>query len=71
VNVEGIFCDSTLCIGYKEKYIVEVVNTKFLGLQVDNNINWKICIEQMIHKLSGACYAVRLLIHISNHNTLK
>jgi hypothetical protein len=26
MNVEEIFCDSTLCIGYKEKYIVEVVN---------------------------------------------
>jgi len=34
-----------------------VVNTKLLGLQIDNNLNWKNRIEQMIRKLSGACYA--------------
>ena len=62
---------STLCIGYKEKYIEEVVNTKFLGLEIDNNLNWKNRTEQMIRNLSGACYAVRSLVHISNHNTLK
>ena len=63
---------STLYIGFKEKYTVEeVVNTKFLGLEIDNNLNWKNHIEQMIRKLSGACYAVRLLVHISNHNILK
>jgi len=32
---------SMLYIGYKEKYIEESVNTKFLGLQIDNHINWK------------------------------
>jgi hypothetical protein len=46
---------STLHIGYKEKYIEETVNTKFLGLQTDNNINWKDHTEEMIPKLSGAC----------------
>ena len=28
-------------------------------------------IEQMVFKLSGACYAVRSMVHISNINTLK
>ena len=28
-------------------------------------------IEQMVFKLSGACYAVRSVVHISNINTLK
>jgi len=32
---------STLCLRYKEKYIEETVNTKLLGLQTDNHINWK------------------------------
>ena len=45
---------STLQIGYKEKYSEEIVNTKFLGLQIDNHINWKNHIEQMIQKLSGS-----------------
>jgi len=30
---------SALHIGYKEKYIEETVNTKFLGLQINNHIN--------------------------------
>ena len=60
-----------LCIGYKEKYIVEAVNTKLLHLQIDDHINLKNNIEQIITTLSGACYAVRLVVHISNIDTLK
>ena len=30
---------STLHIGYKEKYIEDTLNTKFLGSQIDNHIN--------------------------------
>jgi hypothetical protein len=45
---------STLYVGYKEKLIYETVNTKFLGLQTDNHINWKNHTEQVIPNLSGA-----------------
>jgi len=62
---------SKLHIGYKERFIEETVNTKFLGLQTDNNINWKNCTEEMIPKLSRACWAVRWMVHISNINTLQ
>ena len=62
---------STSHIGYKEKYIEETVNTKFFGLQIDNHINWKNHIEEMIHEFSEARYAVRLTVHISNINTTK
>jgi len=44
--------------------------TKFIGLQIENHINWKNHIEEMIHKLSGACYSIRWMGHISNINTL-
>ena len=60
---------STLHFGYKEKYIEETVNTKFLGLQIDNLINLKNHIEETIPNLSGASYAVRSMVHISNMNT--
>jgi hypothetical protein len=30
-----------LSIGYKDKYIEEIAQTKFLGLQIDSHLNWK------------------------------
>jgi hypothetical protein len=44
----------TLHIGYKEKYIEERVNTKFLGLRIDSHLNWKNLFEKIIPKLNGA-----------------
>ena len=41
---------STLHIDYKEKYTEKMVNTKFVGLQTDNYVNWKNHIEEMIPK---------------------
>jgi hypothetical protein len=51
---------STLRIGYKEKYIEDTVNTKFLGLPIDNHINWMNHVEQMIRKLSVKYYFAHL-----------
>jgi hypothetical protein len=51
--------------------IKETVNTKFLCLPFDNHINWKNCTEPVICKSSGAYYAIRLMVHIKNINTLK
>jgi hypothetical protein len=58
---------STLHIDNK-KYIV---HAKYLRLQTDNHINLKNHIEEIIPKLSGACYAVRSMVHINNINNLK
>jgi hypothetical protein len=60
-----------ISIAYDDKHIEESVHTKFLGLQIDNHINWKTHIDQLVLKLSGACYAVRSLLHVSNIDTLK
>jgi hypothetical protein len=49
---------SRLCIVYKAKYIEGRENRKFLGLQIENHINWKNHTEQTIPKLSGACHAI-------------
>jgi len=62
---------STLHVGYKEKYIKETLNTPFLGLQINNHLNEKNHIQQVIPKVSDARYAVRSIIHISNINTLQ
>jgi len=56
---------STLHIDYKEMHVVETVNTKFVGLQIDNHIIWKNHTEEMIPNLSAACYAIRSMVHIS------
>lgn len=60
-----------ISIGYKEKYIEDTVNTKFLCLQIDSHLKWKNHIDQMIPILSGACYAVRSAFHISKITPLK
>jgi hypothetical protein len=60
-----------LKIDYDEKYIEESINTKFLGLQIDNHLNWKNHIDLMIPKLSRACYGIRSVCHISSTDTLK
>jgi hypothetical protein len=41
-----------------------MVSTKFLGLQIDDHLNWKNRIDQMVPKLSGACYAVRASVPV-------
>jgi hypothetical protein len=60
-----------LTIGYNDKYREEAVNTRCLGLQIDNHLNWENNILHLVPKLSGACYAVRSVLHISNTDTLQ
>jgi hypothetical protein len=48
-----------------------MVNTKVVGLQIHSHLNWKNHTVQMIPKLSGTCYAIRLMVCISNINTFK
>jgi hypothetical protein len=43
-----------LSIEYVNKAIEEVETTKFLGLQVDNNLHWKTHIQYTIPKLRSA-----------------
>jgi hypothetical protein len=45
--------------------------TPFLGIHLDNHLNWKDHIDQIIPKLNAACYAVRQMYHFVNQNTLK
>ena len=47
-----------LVISYKCQVLDEVNNTKFLGIHMDSNMNWKIHIEQITHKLNVACFKI-------------
>jgi hypothetical protein len=51
---------------YNNKSWDETVNTKFLILQIYYHLNWQNHIDQLVTKLSGACYAVKSVSHISN-----
>lgn len=44
----------------------ESMMTKLLGFYTKQNLNRKSHIDQMIHKLSAACYALWSMFHISN-----
>ena len=54
---------------YREVYIEETNNTKFLCSDIVNHIKWKNHVKQGISKLSGAGFAVRSEAHISNVHT--
>jgi hypothetical protein len=39
--ITNYLLQSALCVGYKESYVEDTVNTKLLGLQIDDDLNWK------------------------------
>jgi hypothetical protein len=59
-----------LGIYYKNNLIDEVKSTKFLGMCIDNHMNWKNHINQTLSKLSTACFSIRNLIHTLNPDIL-
>jgi hypothetical protein len=59
-----------LSIGYEAKTI-EVETTKFLGLQIDNNLNWKMSIQCIIPTLSSTCFATRTVTSLIKTEILK
>ena len=54
--------------------IKSIIHTKFHGLLMDNHINWKTHIEQIIPKLSETCYTIRSIstvtLTLSNQFTI-
>jgi hypothetical protein len=63
--------NETFQIIYQNKIITGTNNTKFLGLELDKNINWKNHVQKIIPKLSRTCYLVRRMYPCCNLNTLK
>jgi hypothetical protein len=46
-------------IGYDEKIISNLAETKFIGLIIDNTLMWKQHIDMVINRLTYTCYALR------------
>jgi hypothetical protein len=48
-------------IAYDNKQITTISNAKFLGVYVDDRINWECHIEYIGSKLSTVCYMLRAI----------
>lgn len=46
-------------------------NTKFLGLHINENLDWSVHISQLQKKLSSVCYGIRMVGKYMNEKTLK
>ena len=46
------------------------MSTKFLCMHTDNHMNWKNHVEEILPKLSAACFLIRNLIHTLKPETL-
>jgi hypothetical protein len=51
--------------------LTEVTNFKFLGLHIDNHLNWRRHTERILPKLRAACYTIRKLSHVLYIDVLK
>jgi len=54
-----------------KKLIRETKKTKFLGLDIYSSLSWKNHIDQMMFKLSTACYAIRYVKNFMSQDTLR
>jgi hypothetical protein len=65
------YCNVNTQINYDKKCITNATEIKFLGLIIDDTLSWKEHIEQVISKMSTACYAFRNTRHIVPLDTLR
>jgi mannose/fructose/N-acetylgalactosamine-specific phosphotransferase system component IID len=62
---------SAIQITCQGKTVKEVVDTKFLGLGLDNHMKWKTHIDLILPKLSRACYVIRSMYFVNDISTLE
>jgi hypothetical protein len=56
--------------GYGNKLILNILHTKFPGINIDSTLSWRMHIEQPVYKLSTACYVIRSIKPYMPHTTL-
>jgi hypothetical protein len=54
--------DMKVNISYDNNHITNIASTKFLGLIIDETLQQKYHIDQLMSKLNSACCAVRTVI---------
>jgi hypothetical protein len=60
-----------LTIPFDNNKITTISNNKFLGIYINDTINWKHHIEYVLPKLSAACYAIRIITPYTSLESLK
>jgi hypothetical protein len=56
---------------HEKKKKANVYNTNFLGLTLNNTLSWRTHIDTIIHKLSLASFALRVVKQFSSQDSLK
>ena len=51
--------------------ITSSTNTKFLGLTIEEMLSWKCHINQILSRLSSACYAIRVIAPLMTEDILR
>jgi hypothetical protein len=64
-------CDRDRDMGEMGTTIVRAINTKFLGLTIQNYLTWDHHIQNIIKKLNKACYNLSKLKPVVSNNALK
>jgi hypothetical protein len=56
---------------YKNQHLQDVKNIKFLGIEMDKFMNWKVRVKLILPKLGNACFAIGNMKCCSNIETLR
>jgi hypothetical protein len=60
-----------LDVSYANKTIFNAHDTKFFELYVDCTLSWKLNTEQVLHRLSAACYPLRSIKSFMSQEVMK
>jgi hypothetical protein len=60
-----------LHISYENRRISSIRSTKFLGVEIDDNLSWHCHTDKMIPKLNKVTYVIRFLKLLLPFETLK
>jgi hypothetical protein len=63
--------ENNMTMSYRNKHISNTLNNKFFGLIIDEILSWKCHNDQLVTKLSSACYAVRFIKDLMSQKTLR
>jgi hypothetical protein len=63
-------CTTEINVKYSGKSINPLNNIKFLGIYINDTLNWTTHLDQLTRKLSAACYAIKVLKHLMRLKTL-